>query len=104
MAIMNYIGDIASPWKMPLWIFTSSKQRRVELPAGGKSCCQFHSPGFHGFLDKGYDFIWYFVNFEAVYYLTLRDNTICLFAVNPCHGYIFLSGLALVLDVFIYVK
>ena len=25
MAVMNYKGDRASPWKIPLWIFASAK-------------------------------------------------------------------------------
>ena len=56
VAIMNSNGDSASPWKMPLWVFASS------------SYCEFRSPGFHGFLDKVYDLMWYFVHFEVVYY------------------------------------
>ena len=40
-----------------------------------------HSPGFHGFLDKVFDFMWYFVHLEAVYYLTYRNHIVCLFVV-----------------------
>ena len=47
MAIMDSKGDRAALCKIPIWIFTSTK---LLTPA----------PGFHGFVDKVYDFLWYF--------------------------------------------
>ena len=70
MAIMNSNGESASPWNILLWIFASAK-----IP----------SPAFHSFLNNVYDFIWYFVHFEAVYFPVLQDHFICLFVVNPGH-------------------
>ena len=55
MTIMNSKGDSASPEKIPLWIFVSA----LLFPP----YCQFNSPGFHGFLDEFYDFMWYFVHY-----------------------------------------
>ena len=78
IAIMNSNGDSASPWNIPLWNFASAKL----LPPPR---CQFHFPGFHGFLDEVYDFMWYFVHFQAVYYPALWEHIICLFVVNLGH-------------------
>ncbi len=69
-AIMNSKGDSASPWKSSLWIF----------------CCQLHSPGLHGLFYEVYDFMWYFVHFEAVYYPAMRNRIICLLVINPGHS------------------
>ena len=74
MAIMNSKGDSASPWEIPLWIFVSAKVFSC--------CCQFNSPGFHGFLDEVYDFMWYFVHFETVYYPALRNHIVCLIIIR----------------------
>ena len=38
--------------------------------------------GLHGFLDKVYDFLWYFVHFETVYYPALWDHIISLSVVT----------------------
>ena len=73
LAIMNINGDRASPWKIPLWIFALTKL----LP---------YAFGFHGFLDKVYDFMWYFVHFEAVYYPAMRNHILRHFVVNPGHS------------------
>ena len=70
IAIVNNKGDSSSPWNISLLIFPSVKL----------FCCQFHSPGFHGILNEVYDFIWYFVHLEEVYYPALSDHTICLFS------------------------
>ena len=72
MAIMNSKGDRASPWKIPLDFCFS----QASSPS-----CQFHRPGFHGFLDKVYDFMGYFVHFEAVYYLALWNHIIIIIIV-----------------------
>ena len=48
MAIMNCKGDGESPWKMPLDLCFSY---------ASSSCCQVHSPGFHGLFDEVYDFM-----------------------------------------------
>ena len=60
MAIMNSKGDSASPWKIPLCVVVSTKLR----PPAVNSTLQV----FNGFLDEVYDFMWYFVHFETVYY------------------------------------
>ena len=83
IAIMNCKGDRASPWKIPLWIFVLAK-----LPPAVNF--------FDGFVHKVYDFMWYFVHFEAVYYQAMRNNIICLFVVNPYHSKIFPFGFALI--------
>ena len=53
------------------------------------SRCQFHSPIFHGFLDKLDDFDGYLIHFETIYYLAWWDHIISLFVVNLCQSYIF---------------
>ena len=73
MALMNSNGDSAS-WKIPLWIFVSAKL----LPSAVNSTRKV----FMVFPIK-FDFIWYFVHFEAVYYPALRDDIIYDFVVNP---------------------
>ena len=73
IAIANSNGDSAPPW-----IFVSAKFFSF--------WCHFHCWGFYDFLDKIYNFVWYFVHFEAVYYPTLRDHIICIFVVNPGHS------------------
>ena len=74
-------GDSPSRWKIPFWIFISTKL----FPAAVNS----NSSVFHCFHDKLYGFIWYLVHFETFYYPALRDNIVCLFVVNPRHNYIF---------------
>ena len=44
MAIMSSKVDSASPWKILLWI--------IEFSYASSSCCQLHSPGFHGLFDE----------------------------------------------------
>ena len=61
IAIMNNIDDSASSLK-----YTSFDLR---FCYASPFAYQFHIPGFHGFLDKVYDFIWYFVHFKAVYHI-----------------------------------
>ena len=70
IAIINSNGDSASPWNIPLG---SSLQLSFFL------LLSIHSDGFHGFLDKVYDFNQYFVYFEAVYYRAWWDHFLCLF-------------------------
>ena len=38
------------------------------------------------FLDKVYDFLWYFVRFQAAYYSVLQNHIVWLFVVNPGHN------------------
>ena len=65
ITIINSNSDSSSPWNIHLWIFVSAK---LFPPA-----VKFYSPGFHGFLDRFYDFIRYFVQFETFYYPALCD-------------------------------
>ena len=89
--IKNRNGDSAYPWKITLWIFTSAFT----------ACYLFHSPVFHGILDKLYGFARSLVHFETVYYPGL--HIIYLFVVNPRNRYIFSSPFALLMDVLINV-
>ena len=41
--------------------------------------------GFHGFLDKVYEFIRYLVHFEDVYYPALWDHILRIFVAHPGH-------------------
>ena len=58
MAITNSGGNSASPWKCIFW--------GLYLCSTFSSCCQFHSPGLYGLLDKLYDLIGYLIHFETV--------------------------------------
>ena len=69
MAIINSRDFSAYSWKIPLWICVLAKL----LPPS----CQPHSPGLHGLFDEVYDFMWYFVHFETVYYPALWNHIIC---------------------------
>ena len=62
IGIMNIKSDSTSPLK---YLFGSLLQ-----------LSSFHPPGFSGFLEKVYDFMWYFVHLDAVYYSALRTHII----------------------------
>ena len=72
IAVVNRNSHCASPWKIPLWIFGSVKL----LPPGDINTLQ---------VFMVYDFMWYFVHFEANYNPALGNNIICLFVINPGH-------------------
>ena len=65
MAVMNINGDIAFPWKIPIWIIVSAKL----LPPA----VDMLSLDFHGFLGKVYDFMWYFI---IIYSLEFFPSTL----------------------------
>ena len=54
---------------LSMWLSGNGDKHHLEIYFLGFSfqlsfsCCQFSFPRFHGFLDKVYDFIWYFVHF-----------------------------------------
>ena len=58
---------------------------------------------FLDFRDQFYDFVGYLVYSLTIFHLKLRDHIICLFIVNPRHGYIFPPHFALLEDVLITV-
>ena len=90
IAITNSSGDSASPRNIPLWIFVSAK-----LPP---LCSQFNFPGFHGFLDKIYDFVWYLVHFEQFIIQLCGTISYAFLQSNPGHRWILPYRLTLVVD------
>ena len=54
------------------------------------------------FMKNDYDFVGYFIHYPTLYYPSLRDDIIGLFAVNPPHGYIFPPCFGLFENVLVY--
>ena len=77
MAIMNSNSDSTSSRNISLCIFASAKLFSSAINSTFQVLIVF--------LDKVYDFVWYFVHFETVYHPALWYPIICLFVVKPGH-------------------
>ena len=86
IAISNSNGDIASPWKILLWIWTSVKLFLLLSVRLSSFSCFFY---------KLYDFTGYLVHFVIVYHPALQDHIICGVVVNSRHNNVLLLWLLL---------